>query len=245
MNEYEILGVKISDISIKKCFEIIDNCIKNNKKIHIVTTNNEFIVDAQNNTKFKEILNKSDLSIPDSTGVVWAVRRLFNKNIQRIPGIDLFLHICEIAPKKNYRIFLLGGNNNISLKTKKILQKKFIGIHIVGNIDGIKIDPKSQNMELISEINQAKPDILAVALGAPKQELWIDKNKSLIHSNVFIGLGGTFDYISGEVLRAPRFFRNVGLEWLFRLFIQPSRIGRIYKALIKFPLLVIFYGKKN
>lgn len=243
MNNYSVLGVKISDVSLKQCLEAIDAAIKSNSKIQICTTNNEFIVAAQKNSKFRDAINQSHISIADSTGVVWAVKRLFKAKITRIPGVDLFLEICRNAPQKQQRVFLLGGSKNVALKTKKILQRKFIGIHIVGSIDGIEINENIKNQELIATINRANANIIAVALGAPKQELWIKNNIETIKGNVFIGLGGTFDYIAGTIPRAPKIMRKVGLEWLFRLFTQPQRIRRILTAVVAFPLMVIFKSK--
>jgi len=243
MNTYSILNVKISDISIIECLGTIDNAINTGKKIQICTTNNEFIIEAQKNNSFKNILNNSAISTADSTGVVWAIKRQYKKTLTRIPGIDLFLEICKVAPKKYYRIFLLGGDKNVALKTKNILQKKYIGIHIVGSIDGISIDESKKNNELIATINRADPDIVAVALGAPKQELCISKNMPVLKGNVFIGLGGSFDYIAGTIPRAPKFMRHMGLEWLFRLLSQPQRIKRVFKAVIIFPLLILFKSK--
>lgn len=244
MNTYNVLGVKISDVSVEECLDTVSSTIKLNAKIQICTTNNEFIVEAQNNSKFKNAINKCDISTADSTGVVWAVNRLYNAKIPRIPGVDLFLEICRNAPARQHRIFLLGGDKNVALKTKKAIQKKFIGIHVVGSIDGITISEHSSDNELIATINRSNANIVAVALGAPKQELWIANNMSSIKSNVFIGLGGTFDYIAGTVPRAPKIMRNIGLEWLFRLLTQPQRIRRIFKAVVIFPLMVIFKSKQ-
>ena len=238
MKEYYVLGVKVSGVSLQECLELVSSSIKKNKKIQVCTTNNEFIVEAQHNDRFKNIINKSAISTADSTGVVWAIQKLHNAKIDRLPGIDLFLEICKEAPQKGYRIFLLGGEKNIALKAKKNLQRRFQGIHIVGSIDGIIINPSKRDDQLISTINRSRSDIVAVALGAPKQELWIKKNIDLIQSKVFLGLGGSLDYIAGTVPRAPLSMRNNGLEWLFRLFIQPQRIGRILKATLTFPYLV-------
>ncbi len=239
MKEYYVLDVKVSDTSYKECLELIYNSVKKNKKIQICTTNNEFIVEARVNNRFKKIINESTVSTADSTGVAWAVKQIHNTEINRIPGIDLFLKICQEAPQKNYRIFLLGGQKNIALKAKKNLQRRFQGIHIVGSIDGITIDPKKNDDQLISQINKSKPDIIAVALGAPKQEFWIKKNMDLVQAKVFLGLGGSLDYIAGVTPRAPLFIRKSGLEWLFRLFVQPQRIKRILKATLVFPYLII------
>lgn len=239
MKSYSILGVKVHDTSYEECLNFIDSSIKKAEKIQICTTNNEFIVEAQKNPMFKKIINQSNISTPDSTGVVWAIKKLFNTKVERVTGIDLFLKLCQQAADKKYRIFLLGGSKNVALKAKKNLQRKFPGIHIVGYIDGIPIDPNKQDDVLISRINRARPDIIAVALGAPKQELWIKKNMKILDAKVFIGLGGSLDYIAGVVPRAPSPLRVAGVEWLFRLIIQPKRIKRIAVAVVVFPYMVI------
>jgi len=239
MKPYSVLGVKIHDTSYKECLDFIDSSIQKAEKIQICTTNNEFIVEAQKNPKFKKIINQSNISTPDSTGVVWAIKKLFGTKVERITGIDLFLKLCQQAADKKYRIFLLGGSRNTALKAKKNLQRKFPGIHIVGYIDGIPIDPKKQDDVLISRINRARPDIIAVALGAPKQELWIKKNMKMLNAKIFMGLGGSLDYIAGTVPRAPYLLRAAGIEWLFRLIVQPKRIKRITIAVIVFPYMII------
>lgn len=239
MNSYHVLNTRVDDTSSPEVLEYIASTIKQSQRAHICTTNNEFIIEAQKNRKFQKIINSAELSVPDSTGIVWAVKLLFGKKITRITGVDLFEQICSLCTKQEYRIFLLGGKKNVAKETKKVLQKKYPGIHIVGSVDGIKIDPTEKNLDLISTINNSGAQIIAVALGAPKQELWIDQNKKLIKSNVFIGLGGSFDYISGRIKRAPIGFRKVGLEWLFRLLTQPSRVGRIFKAVVIFPIKVL------
>lgn len=240
MKSFYILNTKIDDISTSEVIKFIKQTIEQNKKAHICTTNNEFVLEAQRNSIFRKIINSAELSLPDSTGIVWAVKFLFKNTISRIAGVDLFEMICELSAKNEYRIFLLGGKTGVAGDTKKILQMKYPGIHIVGFLDGIDINPHEKNLDLISTINESRAQVIAVALGAPKQELWIDKNRELIKSNIFIGLGGSFDYISGRVKRAPKKIRELGLEWLFRLFSQPSRLGRILKAVVIFPTKVIF-----
>ncbi|MCX6809524.1 MAG: WecB/TagA/CpsF family glycosyltransferase [Candidatus Berkelbacteria bacterium] len=243
MKTYRLLNSKINALSKKELLDFVDLKIKNNEKAQISTVNNEFLVEANSNEKFQKVLAKSDLSIADSTGVVWAINRLYHDKIDRLPGADIFMSLCELSRNKGYRIFILGGERGAGKQTKQKLIKMFFGIHIVGVIDDVKVNENNQNDEIISEINKARPNIVFVALGAPKQEIWISNFKHLISANIFIGIGGTLDYVSGRVKRAPKFMRELGLEWLFRLFAQPSRIKRIYNATVVFPMLVIMKRK--
>jgi N-acetylglucosaminyldiphosphoundecaprenol N-acetyl-beta-D-mannosaminyltransferase len=234
----EILNVLIDDISKPALLKAISNSIEDNKKCLIYTVNNEFIVEAQQNEQFLKVLNNSTYSIADSTGVVWAANKLHGKKIERIPGADLFIDLIKISQSSGAGIYLLGSDKGVGEKAKIELEKVFPKVNIVGVKDGVIIDPDKDDQELINEINQAEAKIVCVALGAPKQELWIANNYTKLSADIFIGIGGTLDYTSGKIKRAPKLIRKMGLEWLFRLMLQPSRYPRIKKALIEFPRLV-------
>lgn len=239
MKSFQILSIKVDSLSCDEILKFIAGLISNSKKGQIATVNNEFIVEAQKNRKFAASLNNASLCLPDSTGVVWAVKKTYGQKIEKTPGADLFERICQFAEVHKYRIFLLGGRQGVAIAAKEELQKKYHGLHIVGTIDGIKIDPSDDNRSLISAINQSNADIIFVALGAPKQELWISNNLGKINAHVFIGVGGTLDFISRRIIRAPGWIRKLDLEWLFRLFIEPKRLKRIITALIVFPYLIL------
>jgi len=240
MKQYKILGVRVESASIEDILDLLDDKISQNKSACISTVNNEFIVEAQSNTKFKNILNASNLNTIDSTGVKWAIKRKYREEVSRISGSDLIYDICSRAATKGYRIFLLGSDIGVGTAASKNLIKKYKGLHIVGVNEGNYINESKIDQGLINEINATNSDIVFVALGAPKQEVWISNNMSLLKPAIFIGVGGTLDYVSGKTKRAPKIMRNIGLEWLFRLFVQPMRLKRILKATIVFPLMVIF-----
>lgn len=244
MKELSILNVKIDEIAKSELLVHILCAINERKKFKLFTVNNEFIVEAQENLEFRKVLNSSTVSVADSAGVVWAVKKIHQKNIERIPGADLFLDLVKMANDNKYRIFLLGGSSGVGEETKKYISKNFEDVK-VDYIDGISISPTEQNDFVLNKINNFSPHMLFVALGAPKQELWIEQNLSLLNSSLIVGIGGTLDFVSGRIKRAPQLMRNMGLEWLFRLIQQPSRIGRIYKALVVFPMLVLGRGKQS
>jgi len=244
MSEVEILGVKLDTLSKQSLLNRIAESISKKEKFLLYTVNNEFIVEANSNHPYKQALNRSTCSIADSTGVVWAVKKLHQKTIERIPGADLFIDLLELADSKKYSIFLLGGGKGVGELTKKKISMQFPNIPSISYLDEVKISPLAENKDIIDVINKSGCEMLFVALGSPKQELLIDSLQSKLKCSLMIGVGGTFDYYSGKIKRAPDFMKEMGLEWLYRLIKQPARAKRIYKALITFPLLVL-RGKRD
>lgn len=236
---FKVLSIPIQDTTTNGVMKLIRSAIESKGQLHISTVNNEIILESKRNVEFRAVLKRS-FCIPDSTGVVWAVRRLYKKRIERIPGADLFYDICKQAEQNGWTIFLLGGGRGIAHVARSKLMDRFPKLKIVGTIDGAKIHPSRGNLLHNTKIKKSGANIVMVALGAPKQELWIANNMKRTKSNVFIGIGGTLDFVSGNIRRAPLYMRRVGLEWLYRLIIEPSRIGRIWNALIVFPFCVIF-----
>ncbi len=171
---------------------------------------------------------KSLINIPFSKKSIYKVIP------ERVTGVDL---LEKLASKTTKSIFLLGAAPGIAETTKKELEKKYESINIVGYHSGTP--RKKDEKEIISMINKAKPKLLFIAYGAPKQEEWIHRNlKKLPSVKLAIGIGGSFDFISGKTKRAPLWMQKTGIEWIFRLIQEPSRISRIYNATIKFPLRV-------
>ncbi len=220
----KILNVKIDNLTIKEALDRVDDFLESKKQHYIVTPNPEFLVKAQKDREFKDILNQADLAVPDGIGLIFASYILNNRIKERIAGVDLMERICEKALKKNWQIFLMGADSGISKKATENLKEKYHGLKIEAGFEEV----------------YGNPDILFVALGAPKQEKWIVKNLSKLPSvKLAMGVGGSFDFISGRIRRAPKIIQQIELEWLWRFGRQPWRIKRIYNALIKFPWLVI------
>ena len=229
-----ILDIPIDYLSQSEVLQKIASFLKEKEHFHVTTPNPEFILEAQKNPVFKKILREADLSVADGTGIVWAAKVLHKTKIKRVTGVDLTRAICRTMKNP---IFLLGASEEVNTKTKQILEKKYPGINIVGNYSGT---PSAKLEKIICNmINQSKAEILFVAYGAPNQELWIARNlPHLTTVKVALGIGGSFDFISGFRKRAPRWMQHLGLEWLFRLLIQPSRYKRIFRATIIFPLRI-------
>lgn len=248
-NSISILGVKINALNLEQALEKVKIFINSNRTNLVVTPNPEFLLCARKNEPFKRILNAADLSLPDGAGLVWAARYLGLPRVTRLTGTDFVWQLTRYASENNLSIYLLGGERGVAKKAAQSLMTQFPRLKIVGATSGYDQQSRMRDdAKLVSLINRARPDILLVALGAPNQELWISRNKDKFNSvRVAMGVGGAFDYLAKVVPRAPQFMRSAGLEWLFRLIIQPSRIKRIYNAVIKFPIIIIFksFSKTN
>lgn len=240
MIQENILGINVSVINYESLKETIINDIKLNKKVNIIAINPEKIMKANKDTQLKNILNQATYKIADGIGVVIS-SKLTKGNIKnRITGIDSMDILCSLSVEKGYKIFLYGAKNEVVSQAKFELEKKYKNIKIVGTIDGYE----KNNDLIIQKINDSKTQILFVALGSPKQELWINENLNKLHVNVLQGVGGSFDVISGNIKRAPIFMRKLGLEWLYRLIREPSRVFRQF-SLIQFIWLVINKKRKK
>jgi len=238
----DILGIKIDKITGREAMEKIDGFLNSESQHYIITANAEIIVAAQKDRKFREIINQADLALPDGFGPILA-SRIFSKSgglKERIAGVDLIYRIANNFnnPIGKKRFFFLGARQEGAKLAAQKIKKNFPHIEIAGFFGGDALEEGDR--VAVSIINQARPDILFAAYGAPRQEKWIARNlKKLPTVRLAMGVGGAFEIISGRIKRAPRWMRNAGLEWLWRLAQEPRRIGRIYNATIKFSWLVL------
>jgi N-acetylglucosaminyldiphosphoundecaprenol N-acetyl-beta-D-mannosaminyltransferase len=217
-----ILGIKVDDISKNEALELVEGWFSKGGKRYITTPNPEMIVQAQNDSQFKEILNKADLAIPDGVGLKLAGIK------NRLTGVDLMLDLIKLSNKKGFAVGFLGGRNGVAVKAKDRLLKSY---------PNLKVSFAQEEINGQSLSGKPGTDILFVAFGHGKQEKWIAKNLEDLPIKVAMGVGGAFDYIAERVPRAPIWVRKLGFEWLFRLMIQPWRIKR-QLALIKYLWLI-------
>ncbi|OGY44449.1 MAG: hypothetical protein A2729_02180 [Candidatus Buchananbacteria bacterium RIFCSPHIGHO2_01_FULL_39_14] len=240
MTKVEILGVKIDNLSLQEILEKVSQFLESKNQHFIVTPNPEFLVAAEKDKNFKEILNYADIVCADGIGLIYAAKFL-GKILWRTTGVDLLWAICHLAEQKNCSIYFLGAAEGVAEKTVAVLKKYFPHLIIAGaQSGGLIADPKQIESRLIYEISKTKPKIIFVALGQVKQEKWIFYHLDKLPSvKVAIGVGGAFDYLAGEVNRAPEIIRTLGLEWLYRLINQPGRLKRVINAVVIFPFLII------
>lgn len=231
----EILGVKIDAVNEAEAMKLVGQFVDGSKSNYVVTVNPEFIVLAQKDNEFKQILDEADLAIPDGVGVVFA-SKILGKNLikNRIAGVDFVEKICSNLSGR--KIFLLGALEGVARKAVSNLSLKY------PNNQYAFLDGEGANSaeKAIESINQFKADILFVAFGAPRQEKWIYEHlKELKSVKLAIGVGGTLDYIARNKRRAPLVLIRMGLEWLWRLAYEPKRVRRIINAVFVFPYLVL------
>ena len=234
----KILGVRFDLAGIHQAAGIVCDWLKDGKKRYITTPNPEFVAAAQKDEEFRQILTNADLSITDGRGIQLAARFLGMPVPQRITGSDFMQELCEEFAKLKVPIFLLGGKNGSAEKCAEKLKNNILGLQIAGFFEGDA--GEAGDTETVNAINRTNAQVVFVAYGAPKQEKWIARNLPKLNSiKAAMGVGGAFDYIAGEISRAPIFMRKMGLEWLWRLFKQPRRFKRIFRAVVIFPLLVL------
>jgi len=238
-----ILNVNIDNLSLSEILDKIRGFLNSSGQHYLVTTNPEFIMAAQHDDEFKSILNKADLSIADGVGIKFAAKRFGQKLQQRVAGVDLMWEISKIASEKGKSVFLLGAKKKgVAEQTAWRLIEKYPKLQIVGADGGFRrwLHRSLPDEKIVEVINRRQPDILFVALGQVKQEKWIYHHLPKLPSvKLAMGVGGSFDYISGHIKRAPQWIRSFGLEWFYRLLRQPWRLPRIITAVIKFSLAVL------
>lgn len=234
-----ILGVKINQESPAEIKNLITDWLSQEPTRLVVTVNPEFVVAARKNKAFQDILNRADLAICDGIGLAWAAKWLKGQKIPRLTGVDLAIDLLKMQKIKIMpRLYLLGGKKN----SAELVAEQY-PTNVAGANSMVKLISDSQlenNQQIINDINQSDANILLVAFGQIKQENWLADNLSeMPNIKIAMGVGGTFDYLSGQIRRAPKYLRSLGLEWLFRLITQPRRVGRIFNATIVFAWLAL------
>jgi N-acetylglucosaminyldiphosphoundecaprenol N-acetyl-beta-D-mannosaminyltransferase len=240
----KILNIPIDTYNINEAIEIIDHYIKHGKRSHSVFASNpEKNFSILNDEKLYHTFTNADLLIPDGIGMVIAARILKKQRISRVPGIELMDEICKLSYRKGYGIYVYGAKEEINKKAVEELEKRYMGIKIVGRSNGYV--NKHDMINLIRDINDSNAKVLFLALGSPRQEKWFADHKDLLGNiRVCQGIGGTLDVIAGKVKRAPDWWRKNNLEWLYRLINEPARIKR-QKILPRFLINVIIQKIKN
>lgn len=226
---------KIYNGTYKEFLKEIDKRIEHSKKTFIITANPETLTYSETDEEILNMLNdKEVLIVPDGIAVVKAANMLGIKIKERITGFDICEHLLEYASINKKKVFLFGSKQIVIDKMKEVISKKYSGINLVGTENGYVKD-KDKVFESIIEL---KPDIVMVAMGIPSQEKLIYKHLDKFKKGIFIGVGGSFDVLSGSKKRAPKLFIKLNLEWLYRIVTEPKRLKRFYNNNIKFILKI-------
>lgn len=249
-----LLDVRIDDCSLDEAIARVERFFHEPRLHQIVTPGPEFLLEARENPSFREVLKQSDLAIPDGFGLKVAAGLIGQPLRNRVPGVDFVLALLEWAAKHHKRVFLYGAQPGVAEKATINLLRRYPGLAIVGHESGYRgVWQQLKDHQIIHKIHRAKPDILLVALGAPRQELWIAKHRKAFHQvTIAVGVGRTFDYLSGHVQRPPAIVRRFGFEWLYtylnakQLHRPELRRQRVHNATWHF-LKAVFshhYGRK-
>jgi N-acetylglucosaminyldiphosphoundecaprenol N-acetyl-beta-D-mannosaminyltransferase len=258
-NSWQIWGIPLYSRGYKEVLKIISDWLASkDKKKWVATVNPEFVMQTTKDKNFLGILKKTDLNVVDGIGLVWAKRIIKEKGIAKkisaglkigvkilrgeyrqdvASGSDLMDGLCEMAGKCGYSVYFLGGWKDRAERTAKYFKSKFLMSK--EQIQYCSGEPEINNEEVVREINKFKPDILFVAYGMKRQEEWIEKNLNKLKVGVVMGVGRSFDYYSGDLKRAPRSWKKIGLEWLYSLIQEPKRWKRQLN-LPKFIFKVLF-----
>ncbi|EON75609.1 N-acetylmannosaminyltransferase [Lunatimonas lonarensis] len=224
----DISGLDIYTDTYEDIIGEITSCIESKQKRQICALNVYKMAYIYKSSDFYEKIRKIELLIADGVSIVLLCAMYGYRVKERITGVALFEKLLEKGDAGKWKVFLLGAKPAVIQETQRRIHESFPNLNVVGCIDGYFKDENS----VINEINEAKPDILFVAMGSPIQEDFLDKNRTNLNATIFMGLGGTFDVFSGLTPRAPRFFQSIGLEWLYRMIREPSKYFKRYSNTI-------------
>ncbi len=240
-----ILGTPIDEVNMDEALNRIDHFVEmgqtTGKTHQIATVNADFVVKALQDSHLRQILQNADLATADGMPLVWGARLLGVPLAGRVTGADMVPALAERAAERGYSIYFLGAAEGIAARAANLLKAQHPQLRIAG-IDSPSIEAVANGDPAILEsIRRAKPDILLVAFGNPKQEKWIQAHAEALRVPIMMGVGGTFDFIAGETKRAPGWMQRTGLEWLHRLAQEPRRLWRRYAVdLCKFSLFFLW-----
>jgi N-acetylglucosaminyldiphosphoundecaprenol N-acetyl-beta-D-mannosaminyltransferase len=228
-------------MNMKETVNYLAQAIVSQRPHRVVTGNPIMLMVGLENPSFHHTLSTAELVVPDGAGVVWAARHLKQPVQERVAGFDLMHELLREGEKRGWSVYLLGASSDIVATAYANLQKQYPGMRFVGYRDGYFTDRDDGNV--VAEIRAAKPDLLFVARSTMNQEPWIEKYQTTLGVPVVMGVGGSFDVVSGKLKRAPALFRKMGLEWFYRLLQEPSRYKRML-VLPRFALKVLKDGEK-
>ncbi|MEO6908861.1 MAG: WecB/TagA/CpsF family glycosyltransferase [Abditibacteriaceae bacterium] len=223
----EAFGVRVTAVSMSEAMAKIESYIESGTPHHVATSDANAILCAQQDPEYAEILRRAALITPDGFGVIWGMRLLNLPVYERVTGVDMVTGICEMADKKGYSIYILGSAPGIAATAAEKLAERYPGMRIAGTQHGFYSQENISEDEVVRRIRDAKPDVLFVAFGIPKQEKFIAQHFEELQVPVSIGVGGSFDVYSEKLKRAPVYIQRSGLEWAYRVWQEPWRWRRM------------------
>jgi N-acetylglucosaminyldiphosphoundecaprenol N-acetyl-beta-D-mannosaminyltransferase len=235
----DILGIPVDRLTADQAVDRVRAFLRERRTAHVVTVNPEFVMTARGDPRFREVLAGSDLALADGIGIVWASRLLGHPLTERVAGVDIVPRLACAAAAEGGGVFLLGAAPGVAERAARVLTglpcPEARSPIVVGTHAGSPAPEEAD--DIVARIRAAQPALLLVAFGSPRQDLWIAQYRQRLGVPVMMGVGGTFDFLTGVQRRAPAPVRRAGLEWLWRLALEPGRWRR-QLALPHFALLV-------
>ena len=230
MSKTVLLGVPVDSLTMDEALDAMERLIQARRPSYIVTPNVDVLVQLQRDREFKRIYDGASLVVPDGVPLMWAASFLGKPLKEKVSGSDLFVKFCERASQKGHKVYFMGAMPGVAVKAAEILTQRYPGLNVVGTYSpsfGFEKN-EAECALIVQKITEAKPDVLFIGLGSPKQEKWTDRFKAQYNVPVTVGVGISFDYVAGTVKRAPRWMQDAGLEWSWRLAMEPKRLWRRY-----------------
>lgn len=247
MEKQALLNTYINNVTMTETINEIENMIASDRKAYIVAINVDVVIKIENDAYLKKIVDSADMVLVDGKPLVW-ISKMYGRPLKaKISGSDLVPLLCEVAAKKKYTIFIIGGKEGIAEQAKKRLEQKLPDIQIIGTYApplGFENDNTELN-KINKVISEATPDLLIACFGCPKQEKWIYENIDKYNAKVSVCAGATVDFLAGNVKRAPRWMSEHGLEWFYRFLQEPRRLfKRYFVDDVKICKLIIKYRRR-
>lgn len=237
-----LFGVDVTAENMASTVEWLAEAVRTRRTTQVITANPIMFMTGFENENFMRVLRSADLVVPDGAGLVWAARKLGKPVAERVAGFDLIKELFALGARQGWRFYLLGATQETIEAARDRILADYPGISVVGCRNGFFTADEDE--QVAREIAEAKPDILLVGRSTMLQDPWIAAHRDKLQVPVMIGVGGSFDVLSGRLTRAPLWMQRMGLEWLYRLLLEPSRIVRM-TALPKFMWEVAVYGEKR
>jgi len=230
MKTVRMFGISVAAVTLGEASENFSEMAPKNETRVIFTANVEHIVLMSSNAEFRSAYCGADCVLADGMPLVWFSRLIGDRLPERVTGSDLLPELCRMAQRKSLKVFFLGGKTDVTPKAVENLLKRFPALQVAGMATPMidLSDGEFVSSDLVESINRSGADILFVGFGAPKQEIWIARNRQQLQTGIVLAVGGTFDFLAGKTVRAPLWMQKSGFEWLWRLLHEPKRLWRRY-----------------
>lgn len=247
-NRIKILNTEVDNCTLDEALEKIEAFIMDKMNAYVVTPNLDHLVMLERDLQFRKVYEDADLVLVDGKPLIWLAKANKTPIKAKISGSDLFPQIAELCAKKGYKMFFLGAAEGVAQKAAERLEQKYQGLNVVGTYSppyGFEND-QAEIKRIIKQIRRARPDVLIVGLGAPKQEKFIWRYRSILQVPVSLGLGASLDFEAGEKKRAPKWMSDHGFEWLYRMIQEPKRLFKRYfvDGVMIIPLMIKYRKRK-